>query len=407
MLAEAGVSAVGVVMRRDEAPDDPGTLIDAALQEALFRALPEQGCRTARAVVPWTLPVKPDAVLTRVQALLASHIDLPRDLIETAALWCLHAWCVRTPSRPFDLSPRLILQGEDARADHARALRVLAWLTPAPLVVSRTIASHVLPMIAAEQPTLLLDDVTGGMLYRRDMRTLIAAGALRDGIFLGASTRRNPTGRAPCFAPTAIATMTPLPGDVSLRSIVLKLAAPTRAAPQRPTLGEPPDDVLVLRAQMQAAALVAVQRLPQVRIEAPRAFPQAAREKWHPLIALGEAVGARTGAQVAQTAQSTAIAEATTAVSLLQDLRLLYSASDEHISTAQMLEDLVEFGRADRTIDAVELARRLRCFGLKPAPVRMGDTILRGYRNNDLHRAFARYLIEEDPVTSYSEVAAA
>ena len=201
--------------------------------------------------------------------------------------------------------------------------------------------------------------------------------------------------------------MTPLPPDVRLRSIVLKLTAPTRAAPQRPTLGEPPDDVLVLRAQMQAAALVAARRLPQVRVEAPCAFPQAAREKWYPLIALGEAAGTRTGAQVAQTAQSTAIAEATTAVSLLQDLRVLYGASDEHVSTAQMLEDLAELGRADRTLDAVELARRLRCFGFGPAPVRLGDTILRGYRIDDLRQAFARYLIEADPVTSYREVAAA
>ena len=40
------------------------------------------------------------------------------------------------------------------KPDGARALRILAWVTPAPLVVSRTVAGHVLPVLAAEQPTL-------------------------------------------------------------------------------------------------------------------------------------------------------------------------------------------------------------------------------------------------------------
>ncbi len=405
MLLSAGVSAVGIAAPANDSGGDVETVIDAALQDALLRALPQQGCRGARPVLPRTSAVDAGRVLTRVTAFLTQHLAAAPDLIETMALWCLHAWCVRAPSRPFELSPRLILHGEDARADHARALRILAWLTPAPLIVSRTVAAHVLPMIASEQPTLLFDDIAGGMLYRRDMRTLIAAGAMRDGIFLGARTRRNPSGRAPCFAPTAVATTTPLPEDVRLRSIVLRMPA-LNCAP-RPTPGDAPEEVLMLRSEMQATASVLVRRLVRGRGEPPLAFPPAAREKWYPLLAVGEAIGAEAGAQAALAAQSRAVAETTTAVSLLQDLHTLYRDAEEHIPTVRMIEDLAGLGRADRLFDPLELARRLHCFGLKPVPVRLGDAILRGYRLEELQAAFARYLITFDAVTSYGDVAAA
>ena len=91
----------------------------------------------------------------------------------------------------------------------------------------------------------------------------------------------------------------------------------------------------------------------------------------------------------------------------MRDLRSLYQEVEEHIPTVRMIADLTALGRGDRQFDALELARRLHCFGLKPVPVRLGDTILRGYRYDDLQAAFARYLAVSDAVTSYSEVAAA
>ena len=355
MIAGAGVAAIGVAARDGDAPADTDAALDKALTQALARAMPQQGCRPARAVLPWTAPVKPGTVLADTTAALVRHPSRPRSA-GAMALWSLHAWCVRAPQSPIEFSPRLILHGQDPRAEHARALRILAWMTPAPLVVSRAVAGHVLAVLAAEQPTLLFDDIAGGMLYRRDICTLLAAGASRDGVFLSALTRRNPTGRAACFAPTAIATLATLPDDVRRRALILGLSAPAPDAMPLPPPGDPPDDILQLRAQLQAAANAIAPKIMAAPPEALRKFPPLQRETWAPIMGLANAIG-RLPAEVLA-AQSAALDEDTAATALLQDLHTLYVTTEDHIPTACMIDDLIAL-RGDAALEPEDLARRL------------------------------------------------
>lgn len=405
MLADAGAAAVGIVSPHDDT--DAETLIEEAARDAHARALPLQGERPARAVLASTGAVDPLGTLTAMTTLLRAHLDAPDDTIDLIAFWCLHVWCLRTRERPFAISPRLVLQGENASADHVCALRLISWLTPAPLIVSRTIAAHVLPALASEQPTLLLDDIAGGMLYRRDMRTLIAAGALREGAFLGPRTRRNPTGLSPCFAPTAIATTATLPDDVRLRALVLTMKAPRREPSHEATIGEPPAAILSLRAALQATAQALAPALANVTTEPPRTVHPAARAKLAPIIALSTAIGSYTGAITTHAVEAAVASEATTAISLLEDLHALYRDTAEHIPTVRMIEDLAATGKPDRVFEPAELAQRLSAFDLKPALVRMHDVVLRGYRAGDLAATFARYLTPLTPVTSNGSVTAA
>jgi len=406
MLRGAGIAAIGIAARDREHPGDIDAALDTALREALARAMPQQGCRSPRAVLPWTAPVNPGRALDETSRALARYLSLSPHLIEMMALWSLHAWVARAGSSAIEFSPRLILQGADARAEHARALRTLAWVTPAPLVVSRTIASHVLPVLAAEQPTLLLDDVAGGMLYRRDMRTLLAAGATRDGIFLSAPTRRNPTGRSTCFAPTAIATTATLPDDLRRRAIVLTLPVPAPDVVPLPPPGDPPEEVLTLRAELQAAATAIAREIAAAPPEGLRKVPPSARETWAPMLALGCAIG-RLPAEVTLAVQTAACDEETAAATLLHDLHALYGTVGDHVPTARMIDDLIARRGGDAALDPADLARRLARFGLKPVPVRSGDEVARGYRADDLAAAFARYIFAAEGVTSNADVTAA
>ena len=326
MLAEAGATAVGLVETPDEiAPNEVRGYADKALRAALARALP------ARAVVPWEAPLDAGAMYAALRDLLARVLAEPAATLDAIALWCLHAWLVREegPS-PFDVSPRLVFQASDARAGHARALRGLAWLTPSPVIVSRAISAHLLPMIEADRPTLLLDDVGGGLLYRRDMRTLIAAGAMREATFLSARTKRNPAGRSSCFAPTAIATMGALAEDVRLRAIVVPMApVPAGSARGRLTLSEPPDEVPALRARMQAFVAEVACALPDIEAALPRNLCAAARENWAPLIALAHCIGARVAARAVEAAEAlTNVAPAPSSnLALLADIRDIFGVA--------------------------------------------------------------------------------
>lgn len=422
LIAASGASAVGVATLPDGWPPgfqigDPlpagvlpigiGAVAEAALSAARARALPRSGDRPGLAVVPASNPPDAGSMFAGAVTLLARRLAEPQTTLDAIALWCLHAWTLRDDSSA-DISPRLILHANDARADHARALRLIGWLTPSPLLVSRTIAAHLLPAIEADGPTLLIDDIAGGMLYRRDIRTLIAAGALRDGTFLAARTKRNKAGRYSCFAPACIATAVSLPDDVRVRSIVVPMApAPAGEARMAPNFGAVPDDVRALRAQMQAFAARSADTPFDVDAVLPRTFSAAARENWRPLIALALAIGAR----VASRARDAAVVLGRTApppasnLGLLHDIRELCAVEPKaRIPSGDLLEKLTADPERPwatafhgRKLTPRALAERLGHFGVRPAVLRTPNGALaRGYQGEVLIDAFARYLGETE-----------
>jgi hypothetical protein len=403
-LVDLGANAVGIVDTgfpfEDAASADIPAIAHAALRDAVALALPIHHAGPAkqtRAVVPALAPVDGAALFARLAEFLNRHLAEPPTTVDALALWCLAAWM----HDAFDVSPRLILHANDPRAGHARALRLIAWLTPSPLVVSRTIAAHVLPVIAADRPTLLLDDVGGTMLTYLDMRALIAAGALKDGAFLGARTRRNPTGWSPCFAPTAIATMSRLPDDVRLRAIVIPQSPPSMPPL---ALGGPPAEVARLRAGMQRWAKTARTALPAFEAVAPERLPAAHAENWYPLLAVGHAIGTGEGEAAARAAQalSAHAPPAASNLELLRDIREVVGPldADARVPSLDLLKKLTAdperaWGSAHRgrKLTPRALADRLERFNVRPRLLRLPDgTVLRGYQGEELADAFARFL---------------
>lgn len=339
----------------------------------------------------------------QARALLSRYLAEPCANLDTIVLWCLHAWQAQGGAAALNVSPRLILQANDARADHARALRLIAWLAPSPRIVSRAVAMHLLPAIQSEQPTLLFDDVAGGILYRREMRALIAAGATRDSTFLVGARGGAPTPWASCFAPAAIATATRLPEDMRLRAIVVPMSpVPAGATRERLTPGAPPAEVMALRSQMSAFAAGLSDAAGDADAALPKGLSASARENWHPLFAVAAAIGARAMQAALSAVQVLAAAEPAPAsnLALLSDIRTLVPLTGNGVPSAQVIEHLA--GDAERPwasirrggkIDARELAERLRTFGLRPATLRMAeDSFVRGYRTAELADAFNRYL---------------
>ncbi len=417
LLSRSGVAAIGIVPPAiDLAAPLPAGMpkfalrarAEAALAVAKALALPPLAGRGPRAVAPRVERADLAQAFADACAFLRRHLAEPPPAIETIALWCLQAWGARAGAGLFDLSPRLVLRAVDARADHARALRLVAWLTPAPLVVSRAIAAHLLPVLDTERPTVLVDDIAGGTLYRRDMRTLIAAGAYRDGMFLTQRSKQNENGRGLCFAPMAIATAAALPEDIRLRSIVVPMApAPAGDARAHLNLVDPPAEVSALRAHMQAA--VAALAKDRLRAAAPPLTlgPRAA-ENWLPLLTLARCIGEDVAARAAEAAvQFTASAPPPASnLALLRDIRDLFAIDGQsRVTSNALLEKLVAdpdrpwaTAFRGRPLTPRTLAERLANFGLRPRVVRKPDgAFARGYYGEELVDAFARYLSDTAP----------
>ncbi|MFM9865613.1 MAG: DUF3631 domain-containing protein [Micropepsaceae bacterium] len=350
-------------------------------------------------------PAQTPPLLARARAFLARYLAEPTPALDTLILWALHTHAYAR----FTVSPRLILHGRDAAADHARALRLLRWLTPAPRLVARATAANVLDLIAHESPTLLFDDAANAILARRDMRALIAAGAHADGALLGKRTRKKDGAVRRCAAPLALSTATPPPEEVLAHAIVLPMApALERQGRAREAVADPPPEALALRTEFEAvgAEIKAANAAPV--LDMPAFLGPAAAEIWSPLFVCAHALGpgAEPAARIAasQLAGADHLEPPTSARALLRDIRRIMGIDGTHLPSAHIVEALTR--DPDSPWNACDygakltpraLARRLACFDVRPCVIYPPNApCYRGYKADALLTAYARYL--GDPV---------
>jgi hypothetical protein len=345
------------------------------------------------------------SLLPRARTFLARYLAEPPAALDTLALWALHTHA----HARFEVSPRLILHGRDATADHARTLRVLRWLTPAPHLVARATAAHVLDLLAHEQATLLIDDAANATLARRDMRALIAAGAHADGALLHRRTRQAPPALRRCAAPLALATDAALSGDVCTHAIVLSMApALTEAGRAREPLTGAPDEARTLREEFASlgATLLLANELPVPTL--PEFLSTTAVETWTPLFVCAQALGDETAAAARVAASHFAhpdhLDPPTSPRALLRDIRRIAGIDGTHASSARLVEALTR--DPDSPWHACDygakltprgIAKRLARFDVRPCIIYPREAPpYRGYKADALLNAYARYLA--DPV---------
>jgi hypothetical protein len=122
---------------------------------------------------------------------------------------------------------------------------------------------------------------------------------------------------------------------------------------------------------------------------------------WEPLIAVADAVGgswpARArAAAVALVAENKEI-EISLGIRLLADLRTVFG-SEEQMTSREVVKALVDLDESPwgdmkgKPLDERWLANRLRLYGIKSKTIRVGTATAKGYRREDLHDVWLRYL---------------
>ncbi len=126
---------------------------------------------------------------------------------------------------------------------------------------------------------------------------------------------------------------------------------------------------------------------------------------WEPLIAIADAAGG-LWPEVARVAAVTLVTESkdsapSLGVRLLTDLRLVFK-DHEHLSTRAILEALIAIEESpwsdikDKPVDSRRLASYLKPYGVSSTTFRDGTTTAKGYRREDLHDPWLRYLPKSD-----------
>jgi hypothetical protein len=350
----------------------------------------------------------PGAVLLDdLHAALTRYVILPTPEAADAVT----LWIAATHALPaFQHAPRLAIASPEKRCGKSRLLDIIAGTCHRPLMsVNATVAAIFRAIGADHPPTVLVDEADTLWGTRRaaeqneDLRALINAGHQRGRPALRCvGPQQTPTEFA-TFSMAALAGIGSLPDTITDRAvnvILRRRKAGERVAQFRTRRDGP---VLEdLQDRLAAWAAGAIPKLADVEPEMP--VEDRAADTWEPLVAIADHVGgnwphrARTACRVLTAAAEEADEDMSLNLRLLTDVRTVFTKrAVSFLATADLvaaLKGMDESPWDDFDLNARRLAQRLKDYGVKPQHNSTGTT--RGYRLDDLHDAFSRYL-RQDP----------
>lgn len=352
-------------------------------------------------------------VLRDVYDYCGRFIAYPSDLARIAHVaWIAHAHLMHV----WDTTPRIAFLSAEPGSGKSRALEVTEALVPNPLLAVSATPAYLIRKIADEdaRPTVLFDEVDtiwgSSAPGNEELRALLNSGYRR-----GASAGRCVTrGREivaeefPTYAAVALAGIGSLPDTILTRSVIVRMrrrSPDEKVEPFRQRINGPEGERIRDRLARWAQSVAGDIDYPEL----PESIRDRDADVWEPLIAVGDAAGDEWP-DLIRAAAVKLIAEAkegggvSLGVRLLHDLRLIFGEADQ-MTTADILARLHDLDDSPwhdlkgRPLDARGLSWRLKQYGIKPRTIRTGYATSKGYRREDLHDAWSRYLPEEKKET--------
>ncbi len=363
-------------------------------------------------------------VLDRVEKFIRRFVILPSHHAYVAAvLWAAHTHALDE----FDTTPRLAALSPEPGSGKTRLQEVIETLVPQPMATFNVSAAVLYRSMSKREdgterrPTILLDEADTIFGPRASKEHEDLRGFVNSGYRRGATAQRCAMhGKTvvieefPSFAAVCIAGLDDLPDTIMTRSIVIRMQRRSpheTVEPYRRRLVEPQGHIL----RDDLAQWLYSIDLDGYFPDMPAGVEDRAADCWEPLIAIAD----KAGGDWPQRSREAAVHFVNAGkddsqslnVRLLADLRLIFDKSaDDHIPTAALLTELAEMEESPwgdlrgKPLDSRGLSRRLSKYQVRPVQLRVDDKNLRGYRREDLHDVWIRYLGE--PVPSSPQVSA-
>jgi Protein of unknown function (DUF3631) len=266
-------------------------------------------------------------------------------------------------------------------------------------------------VVADKRPTLLLDECDtylGNTIAKQheDLRGLINAGHRRGAMTYRAEVSGRTVGvvEFPAFAACALAGIGDLPDTILDRSVIIAMK---RRAPHehvehfRERLVRPGAENL--RDRISVWAESQTDALRDAWPVMPDSIVDRAADVWEPLVAIADAAGGhwpdRARAAAVTLNKARADRDPSLGVQLLTDCRRVFIVQDvDRLTTEALVEALIDLEESPwgdvrgKPVDARGVARRLRKYEVRPDTHRFPEGARRGYRIEDFHDAWLRYL---------------
>jgi putative DNA primase/helicase len=380
-------------------------MVDAALAPSRS-AKPGQGKGQAvgfESPVPWPEPVDGAALLLELAAVLNHYVALPVHADVAVALWSIHAHALDAA----DTTPLLALTSPTKRCGKTRTLAVLFSLVPRPLLTSNLTPAVVFRAIDAFSPTLLVDEADTFLAERAELHGVINSGHSRAAAFvLRISGDDHEPRRFSTWGAKAVAMIGRLPDTLTDRSITIEMRRRTFDE----QIGRLRLDRLDAFVELcRRAARWAADHLGELRAaepDVPAGLSDRAADNWRPLLAIADLAGddwPRRARQAALALSGVEDSQDGAREQLIGDIRDVFrERAVPRIFTEDILACL--YARDDRPwrewrngnpLTAIQLARLLKPFGIRPRSIRDGAGSAKGYELTAFADAFRRYLARD------------
>jgi hypothetical protein len=346
-------------------------------------------------------------LLADVVAFLCRFVRYPSEHERVAhVLWLAHAHAMDA----WESTPRIAFLSPEPGSGKTRALELSELLVPRPVESINSTPAYLFRKVADKvgPPTILFDEID--TLFgpkakeNEEIRGILNAGHRR-GAMAGRCVVKGKTvttEELPAYCAIALAGLGALPDTILTRSVVIRMR---RRKPDEPI--EPfrrrvhAPQGHALRDQLAQWAHEHITELTAARPTMPEGVADRSADVWEALLAIADIAGG-TWPEQARAAAVALVADAKAAtpslgIRLLGDLRQIFGDHDQ-LSTETLLASLCALPEAPwadlrgKPLDSRRLANLLRPYDVASKTVRIGTSTPRGYKREDLHDPWMRYL---------------
>lgn len=366
-------------------------------------------------VEPWGQPVNGAAVLDEAVGMLQRYAVLPDGAAEAMALWVAHTHGFDV----FPVTPRKVLSSPQKRCGKSTVMMLLASLSARAVDSGNISTAALFRFLELARPTLFIDEADTFLAEKQELRGVLNAGFLPNGQVIRTVGDDHEPRAFAVFAPVAIAAIGTLPDTIMDRAIVISMRRRRRGENvAKLRAGRDPGEVI--RRKLARLALDRADAWREADPETPGHLNDRAADCWRVLLTIADDAGGdwphRARAACAALTGGEREESDTTHTRLLADIRTIFEARNnpDRIASKDLADALADdesapwaaFGRFDKPLSPVALARLLKPFGIRPKTLRHGATTWKGYETAAFEDAFARYLDPTAPETPLASVTA-
>jgi len=357
---------------------------------------------------PWHEPVVPEQLYLELRICIDRFLILTPQQIASIPLWILHTYFIRSPGVPqvFSHSPILAINSPEKQCGKSRLLEIIADLVHHPLVAMDATSAAIYRTIERSRPTLLLDEFDNFDVNKKSLLALLNSGYKQDGKSIRQGGKNfEETLEFSTWSAKLLAGIGGLPDTLQSRCIMIKMRRrlPSEVVDSRNSvLRDDPNYFIDLRRKMIRFVIDFEHQIISSTFVPPQDMDDRAQDNWLGLFKIAECIGAEQLQFVIDAAKVLSAPDEdkpSIGVELLRDIQpFLDETQATHIPTVNLLEYLL--GLEDRPwkthdgkgLTPYLLSKLLEPFGIKPQPAKHDSKAVRGYWDEELRDAIARYL---------------